>query len=142
MHEIIVIPDDNPSNPSIKLIALVITIIQITVNTIETISLTTADSNNGTTSIILIPDNTTATAAKSCPESFANGLIVFTSSIKHVIPKISTPIKNPSNFLPYCSIPNKFILDESSIDNVITKYINETTNPAITATPPSLGMGL
>ena len=65
MHEIIVIPDDNPSNPSIKLIALVITIIQITVKIIETASFSTADSKNGITSIILIPETTTAMAAKS-----------------------------------------------------------------------------
>ena len=142
IHEIIVMPDDNPSNPSIKLIALVITIIQITVKIIDNASLSIADSNKGTTSIILIPEITTAIAAKSCPESFANGFIVFTSSIKQVIPNIKTPTKNPNIFLPYCSVPNKLSLDESSIDNVITKYIKETTKPAITATPPSFGIGL
>ena len=82
IHEIIEIPDDNPSNPSIKFIALVIPTIQNIVNVIEKIFPSTIfPSRKGSVKLfILIPHATTITAPISCPKSLTYGLIPFISS--------------------------------------------------------------
>ena len=82
-HEIKVMPEDKPSNPSIKLIAFVIPTIQPIVITYVRISfIGIAFSKNGIFIFsILIPDTTTITAATICPDNFASGCILFTSSI-------------------------------------------------------------
>jgi len=54
---------------------------------------------------ITIPHFITIAAAIICAISFTIAGNPFTSSIKHVILIISAPIKNPTNFILYCSIP-------------------------------------
>lgn len=61
---------------------------------------------NGTAmSSILIPNPTATIAEIICPNNLVNGLIVFISSIIHVIEIIIIPKNRPNNFFPYCSIP-------------------------------------
>ncbi len=110
-HEMIDIPEDNPSNPSIRFIAFVIPIIQPKVIITETASLNPILLKNGKSKFsILIPLYTTTIAAINCPASFVRGGIPFTSSKKHVRATISIPHKKPSNLKPYCSVPIKFIV--------------------------------
>ena len=49
---------------------------------------------------ILVPVATTTAAAKICPANLTNAGIFFTSSIKHVIPSITAPIKKPISLIP------------------------------------------
>ena len=83
IHEINVIPDDNPSNPSIKFIAFVIPTIQPTVSTkLKTSFNITLFSLNGIVKLsIKTPLLTTTIAAITCPASFTSGFMSFTSSI-------------------------------------------------------------
>ena len=106
--EIIVIPEESPSNPSIRLIALVIPTIHKIVIIMEKGSLNPNVLINGIfKNSIFIPQITTIMAAASCPANFTNGLIPLVSSTKQVPPSMIIPIRNPNSFNAYCSSPNK-----------------------------------
>ena len=116
-QEIKVIPDDKPSSPSIKLIALVIPTIHPTVRIYENQSLSQilSSKNGKLTFSIRTPQATTTIAAITCIINLAQLGIPLLSSIKHVIPNITIPMKNPNNLSQYCSEPNKLTVSATFI---------------------------
>lgn len=107
IHEINVIPEDNPSNPSIKLMAFVIPTIQKTVIIYDKVLFNPILLSKKGIFIfaILIPDATTIIAAIICTISLTKLGIPFTSSIKQPIPNTIIPIKNPINLTVYVPMP-------------------------------------
>ena len=111
IHDINDIPEDNPSNPSIKFIEFITPTIHTIVTIVEKTSFKPILYKNGISKCsILIPNETTITAAVTCPNNCCHHVNVLVSSKTPVTAIATIPSNTPNSFLPYSCSANKSIL--------------------------------